>query len=1142
MMWNLFRSRRARTLRPAPAQARPYRLALEELEDRRLLSTFNWILNADGAFNNAANWRDAGNNPGVPGATDDAIIGITGINVTSSTSAAVNSLLCSATLTVTSGPFSIANVGKNSSITTLFLNAGTLQVNANTLFITAGTSAGSLVAAAGATMTFGNNQFSMNAGSSLSGAGLFFVGGGTFTFNVNETAPTNFQVGGGTVNGPGILTIANTFTWTGGSFDGTGTTTFPAGTTLNISGINFKFVTGGHVLNLAGTTTWTGTGELDGSPGSIINNSGTFTAQNDAVSGNGGAGAGLIFNNSGTFIKSGTTGTTAFQGNQFNNSGTVNVQSGTLSFTNTYNQTAGSTVVNAGTTLASNGTVRIQAGALTGTGTVNADVNNAGTVGTGSSTGTLTISRGYTQSAAGTLNVKIGGASQFDTLAIGGAATLAGTLNVSLINSFVPSAGLTFKILTYASETGDFTTKNGLTINSGLFFNPVLNPADFTLVVSAPNPGILQFSAGTYTANVTGGTATVTVARNSGSQGTVNVNYATADGSATAGVSYTAASGTLTFAGGITSQTFSIPILGGAAGRGNQTVNLTLSAATGGATLGTQTTAVLTLIDDTQPIQSGQLQFTTGVYSATVTSGSAVITLSRTNGSAGTVTVQYATSDGTAQAGVRYTAASGTLTFANGVISQSFTVPLLNPGNVHGNQTVNLTLSNTTGGATFGTPSSAVLTIIDNNIGDDLLFVSGLYHDVLGRVADAGGLANFQQAVDVGRSPVHSQFAFSYVTSTENRTNFVTGAYTKYLGRTASAGEVGGWVTALQKGLSAEQLVVAFVGSAEYFQKQGSNNSSWLDHAYQDILGRARDSGSQGFLTQLNGGTASLASVAAALVSSAEYRTRLITQVYATYLQRQAGAGDLQVWLPVVSQPPSAAGQPSPDEQFVAGVIGSAEYFVTSGNTELAWTTSLFTKLLGRNPTSAELTTALVSVLDGFAGTRQVIVSAIASSREAETLVVAGYYTQFLGRTASAAELSPWVNFLSGSGTREQVVAAITSSAEYFQKHGGTNSSFVDQLYVDLLGRQRSSSETGFVTALNNASSTALQVTTAIEQSTESFQHVVNQFYSTALGRQGSLAETSGWVQQLQQGKRDELIFGLIVASDEYFLRPHMYP
>ena len=153
-------------------------------------------------------------------------------------------------------------------------------------------------------------------------------------------------------------------------------------------------------------------------------------------------------------------------------------------------------------------------------------------------------------------------------------------------------------------------------------------------------------------------------------------------------------------------------------------------------------------------------------------------------------------------------------------------------------------------------------------------------------------MANFQQFVDAGRTPVHLQFAFTFVTGTENRTNLVTTAYTKYLGRTASTPEVGGWVAALQQGLTGEQLTVAFVSSPEDFIKQGSNNSNWLNRAYQDILGRAPDPGSAGFLTQLNSGVA-LSVVATALVSSNEYRTRLIADVVTGKLDVREAAANL---------------------------------------------------------------------------------------------------------------------------------------------------------------------------------------------------------------------------------------------------------
>ncbi len=56
------------------------------------------------------------------------------------------------------------------------------------------------------------------------------------------------------------------------------------------------------------------------------------------------------------------------------------------------------------------------------------------------------------------------------------------------------------------------------------------------------------------------GLANITVLRKGGSAGSLTVDYATTDGTATAGQDYTATSGTLTFSGGETSKNIQIPI------------------------------------------------------------------------------------------------------------------------------------------------------------------------------------------------------------------------------------------------------------------------------------------------------------------------------------------------------------------------------------------------------------------------------------------------------------------------------------------------------------------------------------------------------------------------------------------------------
>src|SRR5262249_40058565 len=137
-------------------------------------------------------------------------------------------------------------------------------------------------------------------------------------------------------------------------------------------------------------------------------------------------------------------------------------------------------------------------------------------------------------------------------------------------------------------------------------------------------------------------------------------------------------SGSVSFADGdSTPKTFTIPISDDSLVEGAETVNLTLSAPTGGATLGAQTTPVLT-INDNDVAQPGVLAFSSATYPVNENAGTATITVNRTGGSNVAVTVNYATSNGSATAGSDYTAASGTLTFAIGDTSKTFTIPITN--------------------------------------------------------------------------------------------------------------------------------------------------------------------------------------------------------------------------------------------------------------------------------------------------------------------------------------------------------------------------------------------------------------------------------------------------------------------------------
>lgn len=115
-------------------------------------------------------------------------------------------------------------------------------------------------------------------------------------------------------------------------------------------------------------------------------------------------------------------------------------------------------------------------------------------------------------------------------------------------------------------------------------------------------------------------------------------------------------------------------------------------------------------------LNAGMVQFSVADYTVNENGATATISVTRLGGSDGAISVDFATSDGTAVDGVDYTAASGTLNWdANDTSDKTFDVPIIDDGLIEGSETVILTLSNPQGGATLGAPNPATLTILDND-------------------------------------------------------------------------------------------------------------------------------------------------------------------------------------------------------------------------------------------------------------------------------------------------------------------------------------------------------------------------------------------------------------------------------------------
>ena len=204
--------------------------------------------------------------------------------------------------------------------------------------------------------------------------------------------------------------------------------------------------------------------------------------------------------------------------------------------------------------------------------------------------------------------------------------------------------------------------------------------------------------------------ATFTVHLSPASSQTVTVDFATADVTATAGSDYTAQTGTLTFAPGEVSKTISVPIIGDTVIEGNETFVVNLSSPVNASVGTSQGTGTIADDDGVASLSIGDTSVTEGNSGTT----NAIFTVTLSGTSSQTVTVNYATSDGTAAAGSDYTATSGTLTFPPGTTTQTLSVPVIGDTLVEGNEFFNVTLNNATN-ANIG-DSLGLGTIIDDDV------------------------------------------------------------------------------------------------------------------------------------------------------------------------------------------------------------------------------------------------------------------------------------------------------------------------------------------------------------------------------------------------------------------------------------------
>jgi hypothetical protein len=258
------------------------------------------------------------------------------------------------------------------------------------------------------------------------------------------------------------------------------------------------------------------------------------------------------------------------------------------------------------------------------------------------------------------------------------------------------------------------------------------SPGTATVTINgnaAPAPGAVELAKSTYTVAQNAGSLTVTVNRVGGSAGAASISYATKSGTAVAGTDFTSSSGTLKWSDADgASKTFSIPISGSSPFSGTRSFSVTLSNPTG-STLASPASASIA-ISGGAAAAIGSLQLSSSSFTVAQSAGNLTVTVNRTGGSSGSISVKYATTDGTAVAGTNYTAASGTLQWADGdAASKSFPVAINTSNAFSGSKTFNVALSGPTGGATLSTPGSAAVTLNGSTSGAGTGSTFWVFHD-----------------------------------------------------------------------------------------------------------------------------------------------------------------------------------------------------------------------------------------------------------------------------------------------------------------------------------------------------------------------------------------------------------------------------
>jgi hypothetical protein len=250
--------------------------------------------------------------------------------------------------------------------------------------------------------------------------------------------------------------------------------------------------------------------------------------------------------------------------------------------------------------------------------------------------------------------------------------------------------------------------------------------------------------------------------------------------------------------------------------------------------------------------------------------------------------------------------------------------------------TAAFTSSSTNFTASMGTVMQVVNQTTPTGPPTNQCFVAQVYRDLLGREADAAGLAFWTSLLDQGQIS-RFQFVIDIQNSLEYHTKAVTDLYNRLLHRPPDPAGLIASVSFLAHGGTLPQLEVILLSSDEYFiTRGGGTNAGFVMALFQDVLNRAIGPSELQLYLQAMANGFSRARIAQIVVTSPEASMVEVQALYAQFLHRPADPAGLSAWTNALQQnlvgtqngSSSASNQRGFTlEQVTAGIVSSQEYF-----------------------------------------------------------------------------------------------------------------------------------------------------------------------------------------------------------------------